>query len=51
MAAIGIDEEMKIGQFQLWRIQCKTTVIPNFLYIYFLFTFFYISAKLLGKIS
>ena len=50
MATIGITQEMKIGQFQLSRIQCKTTVIPHFLNIYFLYTFFYISAKLLEKI-
>ena len=52
MAAIGIAQKMKIGQFQLSRIQCKTIVglIPNFSNISFLYTFFYISAKLLEKI-
>ena len=49
MAAIGIAQEMEIGQFQLSRIQYKATVIRNFLNIYFLYTFFYISAKLLEK--
>ena len=49
MAAIGIAQKMKIGHFQLSLIQCKSTVIPNFFNIYFLYTYFYISAKLLEK--
>ena len=49
MAVIRIFQKMKIGQFQLSPIQCKSTVIPKFFNIFFCIHFLLYISKAARK--